>query len=655
MKRRHRNDPEVSSVAGADWAKRKPPQNLLVKATAAEDAVADELEQVWLHPTGSSPYSGAASALFPWTIAKAFLSSPAALRQTISERRRRITAHPTTPDQQVEIEALDRLNELNDAVFDSSAKYDELVRYLRSIGIDRRSSERVVVFAERVATLRWLRDRLRGDLCLAEDQIAVLHGGLSDTEQQQIVESFKQSNSPIRVLVTGDVASEGVNLHQQCHELIHFDIPWSLIRIEQRNGRIDRYGQRHSPQITTLLLEPSNPVFRGDLRVLSRLLKREQEAHEALGDAGSLMGRYSASAEEEDIKLVLAGRRDFNDVVRSVDELSPEDSLACLLASLNAPTDDKPPSAKFTEPSPLYPRPVDFLREALEAYYTTPSAAPTDTGRGGGVSWRDHGDGVVEFIPPADLRQRLEVLPQSYLQDRHVLERFSLATDETVAQAQLVRALTDDSDSSWPEAHYLSPLHPVLDWAADRALSKLSRNAVYVVRGKVDLPAVLAVGTLTDRRGLVVAASWMCIRFLDPENLTSPWITMHTSSADMLADVGVGADMSNPGPVARPDDLKPLVELAMNAADEELKSTFDAAKEGTQDRIAAWNHKTVAWQEDSQTLIPNHALRIQRTSVEEEKQLIADMEPQQRLARPLLVVVPENYPTAHEECDHAKQ
>lgn len=77
----------------------------------------------------------------------------------------------------------------------------------------------------------------------------------------------------------------------------------------------------------------------------------------------------------------------------------------------------------------------------------------------------------------------------------------------------------------------------MLDWAADRALSKLSRNAVYVVRGKVDLPAVLAVGTLTDRRGLVVAASWMCIRFLDPENLTSPWITMHTSSADMLADV----------------------------------------------------------------------------------------------------------------------
>ena len=111
--------------------------------------------------------------------------------------------------------------------------------------------------------------------------------------------SFKQTSSPIRVLITGDLASEGVNLHAQCHELIHFDIPWSLIRIEQRNGRIDRYGQRHPPQITTLLLNPDTETFSGDLRVLSRLIEKEHEAHSALGDAASLMGKYDVGAEED--------------------------------------------------------------------------------------------------------------------------------------------------------------------------------------------------------------------------------------------------------------------------------------------------------------------------------------------------------------------
>ena len=87
--RRHRHSPEVASVVGADWAERKEPQNWLVPASDAENAVARELDTVWLHPeSGSSPYSGSASALFPWTLAKAFLSSPAALLESIKERDR---------------------------------------------------------------------------------------------------------------------------------------------------------------------------------------------------------------------------------------------------------------------------------------------------------------------------------------------------------------------------------------------------------------------------------------------------------------------------------------------------------------------------------------------------------------------------------------
>jgi SNF2 family DNA or RNA helicase len=109
-----------------------------------------------------------------------------------------------------------------------------------------------------------------------------MHGGLADVEQERIVDDFKTAASPVRLLITGDVASEGVNLHAQCHHLVHVDIPWSLIRIEQRNGRIDRYGQKEPPQIAALALMPSDEHFSGDVRGG----KLSAEWIEQLGGAG---------------------------------------------------------------------------------------------------------------------------------------------------------------------------------------------------------------------------------------------------------------------------------------------------------------------------------------------------------------------------------
>lgn len=166
-----------------------------------------------------------------------------------------------------------------------------------------------MVFAERLETLRWLHRSLPGDLGLPAEAVALMHGGLPDDEQQSVVEAFKQEQAPVRVLVTGDVASEGVNLHAQCHDLIHYDIPWSLIRIEQRNGRIDRYGQKHPPRITALLLDPSSERFAGDVRILAKLIEKENEAHTALGDVASLMGRYDVKGEEDDCAPTCSGRR----------------------------------------------------------------------------------------------------------------------------------------------------------------------------------------------------------------------------------------------------------------------------------------------------------------------------------------------------------
>src|SRR5699024_6631096 len=114
-----------------------------------------------------------------------------------------------------------------------------------------------------------------------------------------------------------------------CHHLVHYDIPWSLIRIEHRNGRIDRYGQTHPPQITTLVLDPhlddaGERSFSGDIRVLQRLIEKEHEAHKALGDAAALMGKYSAEAEEDAIRKALAQGRDIDEVVDGADEVTSD-------------------------------------------------------------------------------------------------------------------------------------------------------------------------------------------------------------------------------------------------------------------------------------------------------------------------------------------
>jgi superfamily II DNA or RNA helicase len=644
--RRHRHSPEVASVVGADWAERREPQNWLVPASEAENEVARELDLVWLHPaTGASPYSGSAATLFPWTLAKAFLSSPAALLESVKERIGRLGKHPTAA-QEREIGALLRLEALARKADDtSSGKYTRLLSYLRELGVGPDSPMRVVIFAERVRTLKWLQQHLQADLTLDSRQAVILHGGLTDTEQQDVVDSFKQASSPIRVLITGDLASEGVNLHAQCHELIHYDIPWSLIRIEQRNGRIDRYGQHKPPQITTLLLNPDTEAFSGDLRVLSRLIEKEHEAHSALGDAASLMGKYDVDAEEDEIRKVLAGKARLDDVVKDAQAVKGEDSvtglLARIMASAAAPAPKPAEDASAT--SSLYPSQVAFLRDALEEAYKTPAA----TVAAGGVGWRDYGpQQIVELVPPPDLRQRLDVLPQTYLADRKVAELFKLVTSKERGKTLLDDALADESGSSWPEAHYLGPLHPVIDWAADRAMASLGRNQVFAARGNVDCPTVLLLGTLTNRRGQVVASSYLTVDFPNPANPAFCMVTPYESATEMAAAVGYDEAASNPGAVAGIDALQPLIARAVRSAAAEMTAVFAAAQDAITGRVQEWSRRVADWTVEADALIQHEGLRRRRVSIDVEKALAARMVPERQLVRPLLVVVPHDHPVA---------
>ncbi|MFE5339967.1 helicase-related protein [Isoptericola sp. NPDC056578] len=673
--RRHRHSPDVASVVGSDWAERKEPENQLVRASPVEEEIAVELEDTWLWPTtGASPYSGKGGAtLFPWTLAKAFLSSPAALEESVRKRLKSLETGKdeagedslVAPDGEAsaddepaaprgpragEISALVRLHDLATRSLDEpSAKYDALLAHLKDIGVGKGSEMRAVVFAERVATLGWLRTKLASDLKLSDENVVVLHGGLSDVEQQDVVESFKLGSSPIRVLVTGDVASEGVNLHSHCHHLVHYDIPWSLIRIEQRNGRIDRYGQKHSPQITTLLLDPQRTRrFGGDIRVLTRLVEREHHAHGALGDTASLMGQYSVAAEEKAIANVLRQAATLDSVVKEVEDVVADDGPAGLLARLmNLGATTSTPAPAPAESSTggrtgVYDDELTFLEDALTQIYTTPGQEPSN-----GVAWKKYANqSIASLKPPRDLQQRLEVLPQSYLADRRVTETLRLATSVAQGSQELTNAKSVESTSTWPEAHYLGPLHPTVDWAADRALASLGRNQVFAVRGDVEELTVLVQAALYNVRGQVVATSYRTVAFPNPDNPGFAPSEPHESAADAVAALALSS--ANTGPIPDAESLQPFVRAAVRSAESAVTDQIAAIEIETQQRVESWLRRSQHWRMEASALLSREAggaragITSRQSDVDEETRLAREMAPQRTLLRPLLVVVPNH-------------
>ncbi len=208
--------------------------------------------------------------------------------------------------------------------------------------------------------MQFLYDHLKLTLASPDEAIVQFHAGLPDVDQQGIVESFGKEDSPLRILLASDVASEGVNLHYYCHLMIHFDIPWSLITLEQRNGRIDRYGQNKPPQIYYLLTISKNAEIQGDLRVLNKLIEKEQEAHKNIGDAATILGLYDAQKEEEKITQEVAKGTSPEQIFAVT---PPEqDWLAMLMGEANPPPDEN----TLGELPRLYKDDLEFARYAFE-------------------------------------------------------------------------------------------------------------------------------------------------------------------------------------------------------------------------------------------------------------------------------------------------
>jgi len=448
---------------------------------------------------------------------KAIFSSPAAAEVSVQQRIKKLESKPDiSEDEQQEIQALNSLLlALRNITPASFHKYRDLLNLLGSkdYGWKKTDTEdRLVIFSERIETLNWLHSQLQGDLKLKDDAIRILHGGMGDIEQQEIVEEFGKPESKLRVLLCSDVASEGINLHYLSHRLVHFDLPWSLMVFQQRNGRVDRYGQEQTPIITYLINQSDNPKVRGDQRILEILKEKDEQAYKNIGDPATFMKVHDAEAEEALTMEAMAEGTDakaFDDKYQADDSNEGDDLLALFLNPEAAqPKTEKEAEQYTVERYSLFPSDYEFARQALEAINRERRQ----------VHFTANNDKqTLTLTPPDDLDYRFRFLPPEI---RPVDGSLVLTADKQRFENEIRRSRQDEN--AWPKLHYLWPQHPAIQWLQDKLLAQVARHSAPVL-ALPDTDAVkqalhpgesvfLVSGLIPNRKAHPVIWEWFAIK-----------------------------------------------------------------------------------------------------------------------------------------------
>lgn len=447
---------------------------------------------------------------------KAMFSSPAAAEISVKQRIAKLQGKATSADEKIEIQSLQSfLLALRNITPASFSKYRAFLGLLNSKDFGWKKSDtddRLVIFSERIETLNWLQAQLQQDLKLKADAIQILHGGMSDIEQQSIVEAFGKPESKLRVLLCSDVASEGINLHYLSHRLVHFDLPWSLMVFQQRNGRVDRYGQEQTPIITYLIAQSSNPTVKGDQRILEILKEKDDQAYRNIGDPATFMKVHDADAEEVLTMQAMATGIDAQtfDQQYQADDSNEGDDLLALFLNPEAAQPKAPEQVEqFTvDGFSLFASDYEFARQALEAVNRERRQ----------VNFSANNERqTITLTPPDDLDYRFRFLPPEIRPEDGSLV---LTADKQRFAEEIRRSRQDEN--AWPKLHYLWPQHPAIQWLQDKLLAQVARHSAPVL-ALPDIDRVsqlmqagetvfLVSGLIPNRKAHPVIWKWFAIR-----------------------------------------------------------------------------------------------------------------------------------------------
>jgi len=217
-------------------------------------------------------------------------SSVAAIRKALTKRLERISqnrqelekAQQKRRDLFAEIESIeltgsDQLNELEERITelaqnlilmeDEKPKIEALIEYSQRIKQETKvtkileileilenqfSNRQVLFFTEYKATQSLLRNALIERY--GENSVTFINGDerLDDIYQSRTLAAEKFNQGQVRFLISTEAGGEGIDLQENCYSLIHVDLPWNPMRLHQRVGRINRYGQKKQVEVISL-------------------------------------------------------------------------------------------------------------------------------------------------------------------------------------------------------------------------------------------------------------------------------------------------------------------------------------------------------------------------------------------------------------------
>jgi SNF2 family DNA or RNA helicase len=443
-----------------------------------------------------------ADLLFSIMIFKSFMSSPYAALTSINnriEKVKEVGIQSTSFEDSLEV-----LNELKTYLEDilkakQDSKYKKFKNTLLELGWSgKKKDDRYVVFSERIATLDYLKENLIKDFNLKEDAIQSFSGSDSDVEQQRIIEDFGKEDSKVRILLCSDAGSQGVNLHYYCNRMFNYDIPWSLITLEQRNGRIDRYGQKKIPYIYYLVGKTEDEAIRTDLHIINNLTKKEEEKYKTLGDIGSIMQLYNAKEEEDKvIKAIEDQNKDFLEELENFDYgaafITEDDSTATIIT-------DNPFEKQLT----IFNNDFSYYKALFNQLNGDNLMNSKD------FSFYE-ADEFLELNNTKELNKILYDLPSE--SKPKVNEFFKLTTNKDLVQQSIenARKKTDE----WAEFQILYDLHPAVKYYMTKLEASVPKNQALAAKLSTKLPPnsawYILQGQVSNNLGQPVIADFFVI------------------------------------------------------------------------------------------------------------------------------------------------